>query len=114
MEPKGKGKAATVAGGQKIMVAEYQATIKTPMMCTYGRDLENKVSVPADDYNPSAYKKSIVTACDKDGTAYKEYNSSYGGDRYVTDDFELRCSSKAQIDTGYQYVQGGKDETGRP
>ena len=112
--PKGKGKAATVAGGQKIMVAEYQATIKTPMMCTYGRDLENKVSVPADDYNPSAYKKSIVTACDKDGTAYKEYNSSYGGDRYVTDDFELRCSSKAQIDTGYQYVQGGKDETGRP
>ena len=41
--PKGKGHAATVAGGEKIMVAEYKVTIKTPLMCTYGCDLENKV-----------------------------------------------------------------------
>lgn len=112
--PQGKGYTATVHGGEKIMVAKYEATIKTPLMCTYDRDLENKVSVPADDYNPSAYKESIVTACDKDGIEYKEYSSSYGGQEYVTDDFELRCSSAAQISTGYQYVQGDKDETGRP
>ena len=113
--PQGKGYTATVPGGEKIMVAKYEATIKTPLMCTYNRDLENKVSVPADDYNPSAYKESIVTACDKDGTAYQEYNSIYGGTRDVKDDFELLCSSKAQISTGYQYVQGGKDErTDRP
>lgn len=28
--------------------------------------------------------------------------------------FELRCESRAEINTKYQYVQGGKDETGRP
>lgn len=111
--PKGEGNAATVASGEKIMVAEYKATIKTPLMCTAGRDLKNEISVPADDYGPSAYKESIVTACDKDGKEYKEYISG-SGNKLVTNYFELRCSSTAQISTGYQYVQGGKDETDRP
>lgn len=110
--PNGKGNAATVAGGQKIMVAEYKATLKTPMMCTYNGDLGNSVSVPGYQYD--LYTENIVTACDKDGTAYKEYDSYYGGTMDVAGDFELRCSSKAQISTGYQYVQGGKDDTGRP
>ena len=109
--PNGIKTAATVAGGQKIMVAEYKATLKTPMMCTYNGDLGNSVSVPG--YKYDLYTENIVTACDKDGTAYKEYSSGSGWD-YVDNYFELRCSSKAQINTGYQYVKGGKDDTGRP
>lgn len=108
--PNGKGKAATVAGGQKIMVAEYKATLKTPMMCTYNGDLGNSVSVPG--YKYDLYTENIVTACDKDGVEYEEYFSGYSDK--VDDDFELRCSSKAQISTGYEYVHGGKDDTGRP
>ena len=109
--PKGEGNAATVAGGEKVMVAEYKATIKTPMMCTYGSDLKNQVSVTG--YHYDSYTESIVTACDKDGKEYEEYISG-SGYKLVTNYFELRCSSTAQISTGYQYVQGGKDETDRP
>ena len=108
--PNGIKTAATVAGGQKIMVAEYKATLKTPMMCTYNGDLGNNVSVPG--YKYDLYTENIVTACDKDGVEYEESFSGYRDkvDAY----FELRCSSKAQINTGYEYVQGGKDDTGRP
>ena len=108
--PNGEGNAAKVAGGEKIMVAEYKATLKTPLMCTYDRDLEYKVSVQGD--RPDSYTESIVTACDKDGTAYEEQFSDYR--KKVTYSFRLRCSSTAQINTKYQYVQGDKDETGRP
>ena len=112
--PNGIKTAATVAGGQKIMVAEYKATLKTPMMYIYGRDLENYVSVPGGTYN--SYTKSIVTACDKDGVEYKEHFLGYWDGYWdkVDNYFELRCSSTAQISTGYQYVQGEKDDTGRP
>ena len=108
--PNGIKTAATVAGGEKIMVAEYKATIKTPLMCTYNGDLGNNVSVPG--YKYDLYTENLVTACDKDGVEYEEYFSGYSDK--VDNYFELRCSSKAQIDTGYQYVQGGKDGTGRP
>lgn len=108
--PNGEGNAAKVAGGEKIKVAEYTATLKTPLMCTYDRDLEYTVSVQGN--RPDAYTESIVTACDKDGTAYEEQFSDYR--KKVTYYFRLRCSSKAQINTGYEYVQGKKDETGRP
>lgn len=108
--PNGIKTAATVAGGKKIMVAEYQATIKTPLMCTAGRDLENTASVAG--YTYALYTNNIVTACDKDGVEYKEYFPGY--EKLVTNYFELRCSSTAQISTGYQYVKGGKDDTGRP
>lgn len=108
--PNGIKTAATVHGGEKIMVAEYKATLKTPLMCTYDRDLKYKVSVQGD--RPDSYTESIVTACDKDGTAYEEQFSGYR--KKVTDYFRLRCSSTAQINTGYQYVKGGKDDTGRP
>lgn len=108
--PNGIKTAAIVHGGEKIMVAEYQATLKTPLMCTYDRDLEYKVSVQGN--RPDAYTESIVTACDKNGTAYEEQFSGYK--KKVTYYFRLRCSSTAQINTKYQYVKGDKDETGRP
>lgn len=108
--PNGIKTDAIVRGGEKIMVAEYKATLKTPLMCTYDRDLEYKVSVQGD--RPDAYTESIVTACDKNGTAYEEQFSDYR--KKVTDYFRLRCSSTAQINTEYQYVRGKKDETGRP
>ena len=108
--PNGIKTAATVAGGEKIMVAEYKATIKTPLMCTAGRDLENTAWV--EGYKYDLYTENLVTACDKDGVEYEEHFSGYSDK--VDNYFELRCSSKAQINTGYQYVQGDKDETGRP
>lgn len=108
--PNGIKTAATVAGGEKIMVAEYKATIKTPLMCTYNGDLGNNVSVPG--YKYDLYTENGVTACDKDGVEYEEHFSGYSDK--VDNYFELRCSSKAQINTGYEYVQGGKDDTGRP
>ena len=109
--PSGKGNTATVPGGKKIMVAEYKVTIKTPLMDIYGSDVENKVWATGSYFD--SYSESEVWACDKNGVAYQEYVENSGTD-YVRSMFELRCESRAEINTKYQYVQGGKDETGRP
>ena len=109
--PQGEGHTATVAGGEKIMVAEYKVTIKTPLMCTEGSDLANKVWAAGTTYD--SYTQSKVTACDKNGAAYQDYVANYGA-VYVRSSFELRCDSRAEINTQYKYVKGKKDETGRP
>ena len=109
--PQGEGHTATVPGGEAIMVAEYKVTIKTPLMCTYGSDLANKVKTAGTEFE--SYTQSEVTACDEKGAAYQEYVENYGNG-YVRNSFELRCDSMAEINTQYKYVQGKKDETGRP
>lgn len=106
--PQGEGHTATVPGGEAIMVAEYKVTIKTPLMCTYGSDLANKVKTAGTEFE--SYTQSKVTACDKNGAAYQE---NYGTG-YVGSSFELRCDSMAEINTQYKYVKGGNDDTGRP
>ena len=93
------------------MVAEYKVTIKTPLMDIYGSDVEKKVWATGSYFD--SYSQSEVTACDKNGTEYQENVENYGHS-YVRSSFELRCESRAEINTQYQYVQGGKDETGRP
>lgn len=107
--PDGKGQAATVKGGEKIMVAEYQVTIKTPLMGILSCDVQGTVRVPG--YNNNDYQENKLTACDKYGTEIQWYDRGYC---YITSKYGLGCNSSANISTQYRYLNGEAEESDRP